>query len=250
MQKNIIVLLLTMTLALSPFLLYAETISKVPVQKDGEKMTTIKEKIQKNMDAINKKPGKGAAVQEIEVNRFKKKAGKEEEQKVSTGPVVDMGNLTLLNITGGLFEGGLIGAGSGLIWYSRGMNRDPEPIIAGAIAGMCTGAGLGAFLSMYQTVTKRYVASDDFGYDLMGGVICGIAIGGAGGLISYAKTEDTENISEGMGYGVLAGAVLGLTLGIVETVLPEEYRGASKNIRAFFIAPTQDGLLASCNLEF
>ena len=220
--------------------------------KTADKMTEIQKKIQDKLDAITK-GGKSdqTTEKEIIIDRYKKKTtvpGSVTDTVIATG--YDMGTLASMNIIGGLFEGGIIGAGCGLIGYSKNMNRDTKPLVTGTIIGMFTGMALGAGLSLYQTTSSRYSASDDYGYDLAGGTIIGILLGTAGGLISYGKTRRLENVSEGIGYGVALGAGIGLLLGSIETFIPEQYRGMTGKLRAMNIQYMDGGTVLSCNLGF
>ena len=216
------------------------------------KMTEIQQKIQERLDQISK-GGKSdiATEKEIVIDRYKKKTVVPEpvsDTAVVTG--YDMGTLASMNIIGGLFEGGIIGAGCGLLGYSKNMNRDTKPLVTGTIIGMFTGMALGAGLSLFQTTSKRYSASDDYGYDLAGGTLLGVLLGSAGGLISYSKTRRLENVSEGMGYGVIFGASMGLILGTIETFIPEQYRGMTGKLRAMNIQDIDGSTVLSCNMSF
>ncbi len=216
------------------------------------KMSIIEQKVQEKLDVINRAGTTGQNVEkEITFDKYKKKAVEEKPlADMSNAPKFDMITLAQLNVFAGFFEGGLIGAGIGLIGYSKSMNTDRRPLVAGSIAGLFTGAGLAAGLSLWQSISKRYSSSDDYGYDLIGGTVVGACIGAAGGLISYGKTRDLENVSEGMGWGVLVGATLGLALGTIETFIPEEYRGMSLKLRAFNIEQRNDATVLSCNIKY
>lgn len=214
-------------------------------------MSIIKQKVQNELDRINKHGQSGQNVeQEITIDKYGKKAKPEEPVVVATPVGYDAGTLAAMNIIGGLFEGGIIGAGTGLIGYSGSMNTDVRSLVTGTVAGAFTGAGLGAVLSLLQTTNHRYSSSDDLGYDIAGGTVIGTILGAAGGVISYGKTRHLENISQGMGYGVAAGAVCGLTLGIIESLLPEYYRGETEKIRAMNIYETGSTTMLSCNFGF
>ncbi|MEI7542517.1 MAG: hypothetical protein WCJ94_04625 [bacterium] len=215
------------------------------------KMTEIQQKIQDKMDKINKDDKTVAPVaKEIIVEKNIVKPVLEVAPVAVTPKVFDMGTLAAMNIIGGLFEGGLIGAGCGLIGYSKNMNLNTQPLVTGTLAGMFTGMTLGAALSIYQANSKRYSASDDFGYDIVGGTILGILLGSAGGFISYGKTHDLENVSEVIGYGVAIGAGLGLVLGVVETFIPEQYRGTTEKLKAMNIQNLNGSTVLSCNIKF
>jgi len=217
-----------------------------------DKMTQIQKKIKEELDAIQR-GGKSdkTTEKEIIIDRYKKKTAAPQavtDTVIATG--YDMGTLASMNIIGGLFEGGIIGAGTGMLWYSKGMNKDTKPLVTGTIIGMFTGMALGAGLSLYQTTSKRYSASDDYGYDLLGGTLVGALLGTAGGFISYAKTRHLENVSEGMGYGVMFGAAMGLALGTVESFVPEQYRGMTGKLRALNILDMDGSTVLSCNISF
>jgi hypothetical protein len=214
-------------------------------------MSIIQQKVQQELDQISRNGKSGQNVdKEIVIDKYGKKAKPEEPVAVATPQGYDMGSLAAMNIIGGLFEGGIIGASCGLIGYSKSMNTDVKPLVIGTVTGAFSGAGLGAVLSLVQTTTKRYSSSDDLGYDIAGGTVLGTVLGTAGGMISYGKTRHLENVSEGIGYGVAFGAGLGLALGVVESLLPEYYRGSTDKLRAFNIYGTQSGTMLSCNLQF
>lgn len=221
-------------------------INATPETVVPSKMTEIQQKIQEKMDKINKDEKVVAPVEkEIIV-----KPVIEVVPVTVTPQVVDMGTLAAMNIIGGLFEGGIIGAGCGLIGYSKNMNLDTRPLVTGTLAGMFTGATFGAVLSIYQASSKRYSASDDLGYDIAGGTILGILLGTAGGFISYGKTHDLENVSEVIGYGVAIGAGLGLVLGAVKTLIPEQYRGTTEKSKVMNIQNLNGSTVISCNIKF
>lgn len=249
-MKKMLVFAMIFSLLLAPV---AFSASSTPVKSaTSDKMNEIQKKIQDKLDAISR-GGKSdkTTEKEIIIDRYKKKTAVPEavtDTVIATG--YDMGTLASMNIIGGLFEGGIIGASCGLIGYSKNMNRDTKPLVTGVIIGMFTGMALGAGLSLYQTTSKRYSASDDYGYDIIGGTLIGVLIGTAGGLISYGKTRHLENVSEGIGFGTAIGAALGLTLGTVETFIPEQYRGMTSRLRAMNIQQIDGGTVLSCNLDF
>ncbi len=250
-MKKLLVSAMIFSLLFAPAL-FSAVASAPDAAATPDKMTEIQKKIQDKLDAISKN-GKSdkTTEKEIVIDRYKKKTPVPEavtDTVIATG--YDMGTLASMNIIGGLFEGGVIGASCGLIGYSKGMNRDTKPLVTGTIIGMFTGMALGAGLSLYQTTSKRYSASDDYGYDLAGGTIIGVLIGTGGGLISYGKTRHLENVSEGMGYGVAFGAGMGLILGTIETFIPEQYRGMTGKLRAMNIQDMDGSTVLSCNLEF
>ncbi len=187
---------------------------------------SIQDEVEKKMKMIREGGGSGQVVEEIKIDKRKKYRSKK-KKKITKKPENTgyIGNLSALNIVAGMFEGGIIGAGCGLIGYSRTMNTDNMHLIKGAIIGTSAGLIMGAALSGFEAATQRYSASDDFGYNLLGGMVVGSILGAGGGAISYAKTDDLENVSEGMGYGIAFGAAGGFILALVEVFLPEKYRG-------------------------
>jgi hypothetical protein len=203
------------------------------------------------MDRINKSGTSGKNMEkEIIINKNKKKTVEKPLANTTNARTFDMVSLAELNIFGGIFEGGVIGAGIGLNSYSKSMNTDKKPLVTGALIGTFTGAGLAAGLSLWQSVSKRYSSSDDFGYDLIGGSVIGACLGAAGGSISYGKTGHLENVSEGAGLGIAIGAGLGLVLGAVEAVIPEEYRGVSGKLHVFNIQQLDGTTVVSCNIKY
>lgn len=250
-MRKILVYTMVFSLLLSPVAFSASS-STAAATPTANKMNEIERKIQEKLDAIQK-GGKSDKTTETEItiDRYKKKTPTPEPTPETAAPGgYDIGTLTSMNIIGGLFEGGIIGAGSGLLWYSKGGNRDTRPLVTGTIIGMFSGMALGACLSLYQTTSKRYSASDDYGYDLGGGTIVGVLMGAAGGFISYGRTGDLENVSEGIGYGVIVGAAMGLILGTVETFIPEQYRGMTGKLRALNIQDMDGSTVVSCNMSF
>ena len=249
-MRKILVYTVVFSLLLSPVAFSASaTAAATPT---ANKMNEIERKIQEKLDAIQK-GGKSDKTTETEItiDRYKKKTPTPVPTPELAAPGgYDMGTLASMNVIGGLFEGGIIGAGSGLLWYSKGKNRDTKPLVTGTVIGMFSGMALGAVLSLYQTTSKRYSASDDYGYDLGGGTLVGILMGAAGGFISYGKTGDLENVSEGIGYGVIVGATMGLILGTIETFIPEQYRGMTGKLRALNIQDMDGSTVVSCNMSF
>lgn len=250
-MKKMLISIMIFSLLFAPIIFSAAASTPQTAATPG-KMIEIQQKIQERLDQISK-GGKSDKVteKEIAIDRYKKKTVVPEpvsETAVVTG--YDMGTLASMNIIGGLFEGGIIGAGCGLLGYSKNMNRDTKPLVTGTIIGMFTGMALGAGLSLFQTVSKRYSSSDDYGYDLAGGTLLGVLLGAAGGLISYGKTRRLENVSEGMGYGVIFGAGMGLILGSIETFIPEQYRGMTGKLRAMNIQDIDGSTVLSCNMSF
>lgn len=255
MKKTpVLALILALTAANFSFSAVSTAVSATPVASptiETSKMSIIQQKVQQELDQISRDGKAGQNVdKEIIVDKYGKKPKPEEPAAVATPAGYDMGTLAAMNVIGGLFEGGIVGASCGLIGYSKSMNSDVKPLVVGTVTGAFTGAGLGAVLSLVQTTTKRYSSSDDLGYDIAGGTVLGTVLGAAGGVISYGKTRHLENVSEGMGYGVAFGAGLGLTLGIIESLLPEYYRGSTDKLRAINIYGTQGGTMLSCNLQF
>lgn len=161
-------------------------------------------------------------------------------------------NLAILNITGGIFEGAIIGSGCGLIGYAQLKNKSATPLINGAIVGAVTGAVLASSLSIFENFSKKYTASEDFGLNLIYYSFIGSLLGCAGGVISYGKTGDAENISEGIGYGIAIGSFCGLIMSFAEVFGPEQLRQRkfeiqSKN-RALNIFFNDEKIYAMINL--
>jgi hypothetical protein len=219
--------------------------------QSGSDLEIINKKVQERMDQIKKAGKPSAYVTEIKID--KTKVGVQENK----GPAIpaasegsQAGNLAALNIVGGLFEGSIIGAGCGLIGYSQTKNRDINPLINGSIAGAIAGSSLAAVLSMAEAGTKKYYASDDFGYNIIAWTLLGAAAGSGGGAISYSRTKNLENISEGAGYGCAAGALAGLTFGLIEFFVPESQRGASNKGHAFNLNINADGFTLACKRAY
>jgi hypothetical protein len=216
------------------------------VQTSGSDLEIINKKVQERMDQIKKAGKPSAYVTEIKIDRNKVNT---EETKVPFPAAAEgsqEGNLAALNIIGGLFEGSIIGAGCGLIGFSQTKNRDINPLINGSIAGAIAGSSLAALLSLAEAGTKKYYASDDFGYNIITWTLLGAAAGSGGGAISYSSTKKLENISEGAGYGCAAGAFAGMTFGLIEFFAPEIQRGASNKGHAFNININADGFTLAC----
>jgi hypothetical protein len=209
---------------------------------------TIDQEVQKKMDAIKNSKSTGPYVDEIKF----KKAVPEQAPVAEAAPSGYMGSLSALNIMGGVFEGGVIGTGCGLIGYSQTKNRDANPLINGAIAGTISGASMAVILSIVELSSKRLSSSDDFGFDIMGGLVMGGVLGAAGGTISYGKTTHSENISEGVGYGIAAGSIAGLIIGVVEFLLPESVRGGPSigGTHAYIMQLDADTTVISCNIKY
>jgi hypothetical protein len=253
-MKKTIAIIVIMSFFVSPVLFAADTAkaSSTPAPElTPSKMSIIQQKVQAEMDRINKSGKGGQNVdKEIVVDKYKKKTTEKPAEDTSNTPKFDMVTLSELNIFGGMFEGGLIGTTIGLVGYSKSMNTDRRSLVTGALIGTFSGAGIAAGLSLYQSISQRYSSSDDYGYDLIGGTMVGAFLGMGGGFISYGKTRHLENVSEGIGWGVLFGACLGLTLGTIETVIPEEYRGISGKLRAFNIEQQGSATVLSCNFKY
>jgi hypothetical protein len=210
---------------------------------------SIDAEVQKKMDMIKNSKSTGPFVDEI---KFKKAAPQESPVAEAT-PTGYMGSLSALNIMGGIFEGGIVGAGCGLIGYSQTKNRDNHPLINGAVAGTISGASLAVILSLVELSSKRLSSSDDFGFDIIGGTFAGAALGAAGGTISYGKTTHTENISEGIGYGIAAGSAAGLIIGFIEFLLPESVRGGptvTGGTHAYIRQLDANTTVISCNINY
>ncbi len=218
-------------------------------------VNTLDEKIKEKLQAIEKSDKKGKVFErEITKEEILRKSGKTEEAKETKYQENAMLNLTILNIVSGIFEGAAIGAGCGLIGYSQLKNKDTTPLINGAIAGSISGAILGASLSLFQYATEKYYASEDMGLNLIIYSFTGGLLGLTGGVISYGKTKDTENLSEGIGYGIAIGSFCGLIMGFVETFGPEKLRqrkfeSESKG-RAFNIFYDNEKILAFYNFKY
>jgi hypothetical protein len=181
--------------------------------------------VEKKMEQIRNSGKTGPFVEEIKIKKGVKK------EEVKTEIIAEksgyIGVLSTLNIVAGIFEGAIIGAGCGLIGYAQLDNRNSTPLVNGAIIGAGTGAALASALSLVQLNNRRYIASDDFGLDLIGGAVLGGLLGAAGGAISFGHTNRMEDVTLGVGYGVVFGSVSGLILGIVEFFLPEDLRGGA-----------------------
>lgn len=215
----------------------------------------IDEKIKEKLQLIEKSDKKNAVFErEITKEEILKKSGKTDEIKEARYQENAMLNLAIMNITAGIFEGAAIGTGCGLIGYSQLKNKNTEPLINGAISGSITGAVLGAALSLFQYGTEKYYASEDMGINLIIYSFTGGLLGLAGGVISYGKTRDTENLSEGIGYGIAIGSFCGLIMGLIEVFGPEKLRqrkfeSESKG-RAFNIFYNDEKIFAFCKLEY
>ncbi len=213
------------------------------------------EKIKEKLQSIEKSDKKGKVFErEITKEEILKKSGKIEESKETKYQINAMLDLTILNIVAGIFEGAAIGTGCGLIGYSQLKNKDITPLINGAIAGGVSGAILGASLSLFQYGTGKYYSSEDMGLNLIIYSFTGGLLGLAGGIISYGKTKDTENLSEGIGYGIAIGSFCGLIMGFIETFGSEKLRqrrfeSESKG-RAFNIFYDNKKILAFYNLKY
>lgn len=183
------------------------------------------EKIKEKLQAIEKSDKKGKIFErEITKEEILKRSGKTEEAKETKYKENVILNLAILNIVGGIFEGAAIGTGCGLIGYSQLKNKNIEPLINGAIYGSITGAVFGAALSLFQYGSEKYYASEDMGINLIIYSFTGGLLGLAGGVISYGKTKDTENLSEGIGYGISIGSFCGLIMGLIEVFGPDKLR--------------------------
>jgi hypothetical protein len=189
-------------------------------------MGTINEAVDKKMREINSGNKTGQNVQEI---KFKKATPTPVATNVITPQQVGyVGTLSILNISAGIFQGGIIGMTIGLAGYSQSMNRNIDPVIYGSVIGTVTGATLAVALSVAETITGKYYMSDDYGFDLLGGFVMGSMLGAAAGTLNWQRTGHLENISEGAGWGALGGSIAGLILGTVESFfVPENIRGGS-----------------------
>jgi hypothetical protein len=186
-------------------------------------MGTINDDVEKMMRQINSSGKTGQNVQEI---KFKRKTNEPAAAATETPVKIGfIGTLSALNITAGIFEGGILGMTVGLVGYSQSLNRNINPVIYGSVIGTITGAVAAAGLSVAETITGRYSMSDDYGLDIFGGMLVGVAIGSAAGVLNWQRTGHMENVSEGAGYGVTVGALGGLAVAIAETFMPESLRG-------------------------
>lgn len=208
---------------------------------------TIDQDVQKEMDRIKNSGGNGQFVNEINYQ----KAAPQQTTTTEAMPTGHVGTLSALNIIGGIFEGGLVGTGCGLLGYSQTMNRDNRPLINGAVAGTISGASLSVILSVVEIQSRR-TAADYFGYDILGGLGMGAVLGAAGGTISYERTRHLENISEGVGYGVAVGSAAGFILGLVEFLLPESISGGSVigGTHAYINQLDANTTVLSCNIPY
>lgn len=213
------------------------------------------EKIKEKLKAIEKSDKKGKIFErEITKEEILKRIGKAEEIKETKYQENVMLNLAILNITGGIFEGAVIGTGCGLIGYSQLKNQNTQPLINGAVIGSIAGAVSGVTLSLYQNATEKYYASEDMGINLIIYSFIGSLLGLAGGVISYGKTGNTENLSEGIGYGIAIGSFSGIIMSLVEVFGPEKLRqrkfeSESKG-RAFNIFYDHNKILAFYKLQY
>jgi len=156
----------------------------------------------------------------------------------------------MTNITGGIFEGAVIGAGCGLIGYGRTNNRDITPVINGSVYGLISGAVLASALSIVQANTGKYYASDDYGINLIQWVAAGAAAGGAVGYFTYGSLKNTEVITENTGYGIAGGALTGLIFATIEFMLPSELRGKTGSGRAEIIPSGLNNLAVVYSVKY
>jgi ABC-type Fe3+-siderophore transport system permease subunit len=228
-------------------LLFAAVVLSVPCLADT--MGSINDAVDKKMKDINSSGKTGPFVNEIKINKNAKTETAPAEESPKSGYIA---TLSALNIVGGIFEGGVVGTGCGLIGYSQSFNRDTKPLINGAIIGTASGATLAAVLSFVQLGTSRQSSSDDLGFDIIGGTLMGGLLGSAGGVISWGKTTDMENISEGTGYGIAIGSICGLIMGIVESLLPEGLRGGQtiQGGSHAYIQQLDGTTIVSCNIQY
>lgn len=210
MKKNVIFL----CIVLITNLIYAQ-------EKKGT-VNLIDEKIKEKLQKIEKTDIKNKVFEKEIKKEDIKKTEVIEEKNISKEN--QMLNLAILNITGGIFEGAIIGSGCGLIGYAQLKNKSATPLINGAIVGVVTGAFLASSLSIFENFSKKYTASEDFGLNLIYYSFIGSLLGCAGGVISYGKTGDAENISEGIGYGIAIGSFCGLIMSFAEVFGPEQLR--------------------------
>lgn len=243
-MKKVIILVTILNFIITGYIFSQEKKSQRTIDK-------IDSEVEKKMEQIRNSGKTGPFVEEIKI----KKGIKKEEVKTEIIPEKSgyIGILSTLNIVGGIFEGAIIGAGCSLIGYAQLDNRDPSPLVNGAIIGAGTGAALASVLSLVQLNTRKYFASDDFGLNLIGGAVLGGLLGAAGGAISFGHTNRMEDVTQGIGYGVLFGSISGLILAVVEFILPEDLRGGSGyggSDRAMNIRLNEEYALFGYNLKF
>lgn len=137
-------------------------------------------------------------------------------------------------IFAGLLTGALVGGAAGAWPYaSDRKSQDPNAVIMDAIYGAVAGAvGLSTPCAAYEVASDKPGAAkriilNTFGFSLIGGVVGSLA-----GSISYrskvgvddSSAEDFLGAAAG---GILAGAVVGLGVGIVDGVF---YEGPGKRV--------------------
>jgi len=128
----------------------------------------------------------------------------------------------------GLFTGALIGAAAGALPYaSERKSQDPNPVIMDTIYGAVLGAvGLSTPCAAYEVAADKPGAAKRILFNTFGFAVMGGAVGGLAGTISYrnkvgvddSSAEDFLGAAAG---GVLAGAILGLGIGVVDGVFYE-----------------------------
>lgn len=243
-MKKIIILVTILNFIINSYIFSQEKKSQRTIDK-------IDSEVEKKMEYIRNSGKTGPFVKEIKI----KKGIKKEKVKTEIIPEKSdyIGVLSTLNIIGGIFEGAIIGAGCGLIGYAQLGNRDSSPLVNGTIIGAGTGAMLASILSLVQLNNRKYIASDDFGLDLIGGAVLGGLLGSAGGAISFGNTSRMEDVTQGIGYGVVFGSISGFILAVVEFVLPEDLRGGSGysgSDRAMNLKLNEEYALFGYNLKF
>jgi hypothetical protein len=173
-------------------------------------------------------------------------------KKVGAGPTYG------INIFTGLLTGALVGAAGYSIPYAKDRhNQDPNGVIMGAVYGSVATAVLaGVPMAAYEVSSQRPGAganlfANAFGFGILGGVL-----GASASTYSYRNKVGTleetqgEDFLAGAGAGVCGGAVLGLTLGLVEALLPapaDQKRPEGRGIHARIgVMPETAALPAGC----
>lgn len=243
-MKKIFILTILFNFIIVGFIFSQEKTSQKTIDK-------IDSEVEKKMEQIRNSGKTGPFVEEIKIKKGVKKEGVKTEIIPEKSGYI--GVLSTLNIVAGIFEGVIIGAGCGLIGYAQLDNRDSTPLVNGAIIGAGTGAALASVLSLVQLNNRKYIASDDFGLNLMGGAIIGGLLGAAGGAISFGHTNSMEDVTQGIGYGVVFGSISGFILAVIEFILPEDLRGGAGyggSERATNIILDKEYAMLGYNLKF
>ncbi len=219
MKKKLFIIVIAIFWVLS---LFAES---------GGTVDEINRLVREKMEVIKKSGSSLPNVKELPMK--KGSAVSSQVSVIDSQKQFNMKELAMTNITGGIFEGGIIGAGCGLIGYAQTGNRDINPLINGAVAGTVSGALLASVLSIVQANTEKYYSSDDYGINLIQWVTAGAAAGAATGYFTYSSLKKTEVITENTGYGIAGGAFIGMVFATVEFFVPSELRGRIGSGRAF-----------------